>query len=48
MLGVDTTFLVEVEVVELAATYHAAGITGLLSTNARDFTPFGVFDVVKY
>jgi predicted nucleic acid-binding protein len=31
----------------LAATYHRAGIERLASTNWRDFTVFGVFEVVQ-
>lgn len=30
---------------QLAATYHAAGIVSMLSTNARDFHVYGCFDV---
>ena len=30
----------------LAATYHRAGVVRLASTNWRDFTVFGVFEVV--
>jgi len=31
---------------QLAATYHAAGVRRILSTNAHDFTVFGCFEVV--
>jgi hypothetical protein len=30
----------------LAATYRAAGIAKILSSNARDFTTFGCFTVI--
>ena len=30
----------------LAATYHAAGVEVIVSTNARDFAVFGCFEVV--
>lgn len=30
---------------QLAATYHAAGVVSILSTNARDFRVYGCFDV---
>jgi predicted nucleic acid-binding protein len=31
----------------LAATYFTAGVTSLVSTNARDFSVFGAFEVVE-
>ena len=31
----------------LAATYYAAGVTSIVSTNARDFRVFGAFDIVE-
>ncbi len=30
----------------LAATYHAAGVGSIVSTNARDFAAFGCFELV--
>lgn len=33
---------------QLAATYFAAGIRKFLSTNARDYSVFGEFDLVTY
>jgi hypothetical protein len=30
-----------------SATYHCAGVRTLFSTNARDFSIFGCFDVVS-
>ncbi len=32
----------------LAATYHAAGITSILSSNARDYAVFQCFDITEF
>jgi hypothetical protein len=31
----------------LGATYLAAGITSLMTTNSRDFRTFGVFNILE-
>ena len=58
MIGLDSTLLVEWMGVHnlgrkrildtyLAATYSSAGIRRIASSNGRDFSVFGVFEVLE-
>ena len=49
MVGLDTTFLVQVEVQETDGhgAAHRNGITRIATSNARDYRVFGVFDLIE-